>query len=774
MSTSGQLVKKHPFYSDRPITDRQADRLGRRTFAEALAGAIKGWSGDDSLVVALYGPWGCGKSSIKNMVLDALNDDGRTKGPDVVEFNPWQFAGQDQIAEAFFAEIGTVLGRRDRSRVERRLAASWKLYAKTLQVGSSIVDSLRGLGPVLLLVGFVGFGVACLDYELARPLVGLLSLAVALLGAGLKWGATFAERLSGWFSAKAETHRRTLHEAKDELSGLLRQRPRPLLVVMDDVDRLSADEIRLLFQLVKANADLPRLVYLLLFQRDLVEESLETLGPVSGRDFLKKIVQVGFDVPIIDRPRLERVLFEGLNELLATQDVGAGFDEQRWANIFIPGLRPYFGSLRDVYRFLSTLDFHIGLFRNPGSFEVNAIDLIALEVLRVFEPQIYRRLSEAKPLLTDLAGRGREQQEREQTKRTVETMVELAPEANRPQVREILGQLFPKIQWIFDNYGYGSGFEEGWFRQARVCHPDIFDRYFGFAVPEGDLTRAELDKLLSLVSDRDGLVAAFRALNQRGLLGVAVDRLEAYKEKINLDHAVPFITALFDIGDELPEAPRGIFVIEPEMHASRIIHWYLKREPNAKRRAQILQEAMTASIGLHLPVLKTDMETDRREKQRDPDAYLVEETDLESLKTICLTKIRQAAATGALSKHRKMAYLLYRWKAWGSPDEPKTWATNLIQMNEGLLSFLTAFLQASSSQGMGDYVPRIHWRIKLKDVEEFVTIDELERRVGQLTPDGLEERQRQVLRAVQRALKRRREGKPDEDWARPDRDDEDA
>ena len=772
MSTE-QSLKKHPFHSGRPITVRREDRLGRRTFAEALAGAIKGWSGDDSLVVALYGPWGCGKSSIKNMVLDALKEEGQAKGPDVVEFNPWQFAGQDQIAEAFFREIGTVLGRRDESGSEKQLAASWKLYVKTLKIGSSIVDGLRGLGPVLLVAGFIGVGVACVDNELARPLIGLLSLAVALLGAGLKWGATVAERLADWFSAKAEAHQKTLQEVKDELFRLLPQRSRPLLVVMDDVDRLSAEEIRLLFQLVKANADLPRLVYLLMFQRNIVEKSLETLGPVSGKDFLKKIVQVGFDVPVIDRPRLERILFEGLNELLATQEVGAGFDEQRWANIFIPGLRPYFDSLRDVYRFLSTLDFHIGLFRNQGSFEVNAIDLIALEVLRVFEPEIYRRLLEAKSLLTDLSGRGgREQQEREQTKRTVEAIVELAPEANRPQVREILGQLFPKIQWVFDNYGYGSGFEEEWFRQTRVCHPDIFERYFSFAVPEGDLSRADLDKLLSLVGDRDGLVAAFHALSQRGLLGIAVDRLEAYKEKISLDYAVPFITALFDVGDELPEGRRGIFVIEPEMHASRIIHWYLKRESNAKRRAQILQEAMTNSIGLHLPVLKTDMETDRREEQRDPDAYLVEEADLESLKTICLSKIRQAAASSALSKHRKMAYLLYRWKAWGSPDEPKTWATNLIQTNEGLLAFLTAFLQASSSQGMGDRVPRIHWRIRLKDVEEFVTIDELERGVSQLRPESLEERQQRALRAVQRALKRRREGKPDEDWTRSNRDDE--
>jgi len=56
-----------------------------------LASAIKGWTGNDSLVFALYGAWGCGKSSIKNMALESLR---KSKGECsyIVEFNPWQWA----------------------------------------------------------------------------------------------------------------------------------------------------------------------------------------------------------------------------------------------------------------------------------------------------------------------------------------------------------------------------------------------------------------------------------------------------------------------------------------------------------------------------------------------------------------------------------------------------------------------------------------------------------------------------------------------------------
>jgi predicted KAP-like P-loop ATPase len=59
--------------ADKPIETRQEDVLDRRGFSEALADAIRGWSGQESLVLALYGAWGNGKSSIKNMVLDCLH-----------------------------------------------------------------------------------------------------------------------------------------------------------------------------------------------------------------------------------------------------------------------------------------------------------------------------------------------------------------------------------------------------------------------------------------------------------------------------------------------------------------------------------------------------------------------------------------------------------------------------------------------------------------------------------------------------------------------------
>jgi hypothetical protein len=66
----------------------------------------------------------------------------------------------------------------------------------------------------------------------------------------------------------------------------------------------------------------------------------------------------------------------------------------------------------------------------------------------------------------------------EEGRRMAEVIVNHAPESNRPQVRELLKQLFPRIDWVFGGSHYGSGPDEQWLRDLRVCHPKMFDRYF--------------------------------------------------------------------------------------------------------------------------------------------------------------------------------------------------------------------------------------------------------------------------------------------------------
>lgn len=745
MAANSGSARVHPFAADRPIASRAEDLLGRASFADSLASVIRGWRDKESLVIGLYGEWGSGKSSIKNMILESLRS-VEAGSPLIVEFNPWQWSGQDQLAEAFFQEVGLLLGRSDKTEDEKRRAANWRTYGAYLTVGASLTKSLKTILPLL---GLPGSGIA-----------DLLTKTLAQSEAVVQDG-------SGGLEGQGAAYQRTLAEIKRELYDSLKALEKPILVVLDDIDRLTPEEIRLLFQLIKANADFPNLIYLLLFQREIVEHSLGSPPSINGHEFLEKIVQVGFNIPPIERTRLERVLTTGLDELLADERVGAHFDRKRWGNLFLGGLRPYFQTLRDVYRYLATLSFHVTMFRSKHSFEVNPVDIIAVEVLRVFEPDVYQRLFDAKAELTSLRSHASEWDgQNERTKILIESIV--AAGSQHDQVREIIKQLFPPVEWVFGGHRYEYDFRGDWFRQVRLCHPDVFDRYFLLTIPEGDISTAELDRLLALVGDRNGLVGEFRALNERGLLGIALDRLEAYKETIDVNCTVPFVTALFDIGDELPEEAGGFFAVSPDLHAVRIIHWSLKQEKDPGKRGQILKEAMEATPGLLLPIMTVSSEGNAVERKQNPDTFNVTEGDLAELRQICVRKIEQVAGSGLLTSHSKTLAILNTWRDWDSPGRPREWVNSLAKSPQGALSFLVACLQRSISRGVGDYVPQEHWIVNLRTIEDFVALDVLERQLNSLSMDSLHAREIKAVQAFRKALRWRREGKPDHYWLHDD------
>jgi hypothetical protein len=92
-------------------------------------------------------------------------------------------------------------------------------------------------------------------------------------------------------------------EAADGLAGL----EHPILVVLDDLDRLDPDELLFTFKLVRMLGRLPNVYYLIAYDEDTLLDILrrtDLVGDAPGRaqQYLEKMVQVRLDVPPARRP----------------------------------------------------------------------------------------------------------------------------------------------------------------------------------------------------------------------------------------------------------------------------------------------------------------------------------------------------------------------------------------------------------------------------------------------------------------------------------------
>ena len=123
---------------------------------------------------------------------------------------------------------------------------------------------------------------------------------------------------------------------------------------MDDIDRLTAQEISQLFLIVKAVADFPNTVYLLAFDHEVVAKAIqETLG-LDGKAYLEKIVQVQIDIPPASPLLLQGLFLSQLDGLLEpdsiTRDTKKDFE-----NLFHDGLKTFFKTPRAVKRLTNVL-----------------------------------------------------------------------------------------------------------------------------------------------------------------------------------------------------------------------------------------------------------------------------------------------------------------------------------------------------------------------------------------------------------------------------------
>src|SRR3990167_10137678 len=80
------------FQNDLPIKTKNEDLLNRASFSARLGDSLLEWNHENSLVIALYGSWGAGKSSIINLAIEYIEQkykqSKRNKQPIILTFNP--------------------------------------------------------------------------------------------------------------------------------------------------------------------------------------------------------------------------------------------------------------------------------------------------------------------------------------------------------------------------------------------------------------------------------------------------------------------------------------------------------------------------------------------------------------------------------------------------------------------------------------------------------------------------------------------------------------
>lgn len=733
------------FVNDRPIDDKKDDRLSRSDFSTNLAKSIVEWKGVDSLVIALYGKWGSGKSSVINLARSEISKSTEANKPTVIEFNPWLFSGEDKMNEHFFNEIAKELSIQNASEKDIELANRLRAYSKLFGLIPDKETFTKVVEKTLVVLGFLGISsgqlLQWLSFDIGRGKIILFVIGAILLGISLVNG--IIEKIADYFEKRGVSNQKTVLSFKREIKESLLKRDNKILILLDDIDRLTPEEVRLVFKLIKINTDFPNVIYLLSFDRDVVQKALEQQPGINGQDYIEKIVQVSFDIPLAKQEKIAKILFEELDRILAGLPKASEklFDQTYWGNVYHSGLKNFFRNIRDVKRFASSLEFSFSLMHKGESIEVNPTDFIAIEAIRVFAPGFYNFMRTRADLFTS-TDRDRSNSQSNTRKQEIEDGLKDAPSSLREDIKDLLRRLFPQVDGVFQ-YGYsshGSDWLPTWNRTLRICSPKFFDAYFTL-IPGGDeseLSQFEVDLILNSVADQSNFEKALREFLEKGKVRKVLERLEDYtgdKSKIPDESILSVVQTLFNISDDLPTDRSGMFDFGADLQSARIIYQLLKRTADKDHNYKIFKEAVEKSTGLYGPVYNVSLESQKGEEEKE-DSMLIPKDKLPELHAAGLVKINEHKQAGTLKSNRNFLSLLYRWKGWSQSEDWKEYVKEITTEDAGLLEFLKPFIAESYSHTFGDYVGKKTRKFNYKSLEDFASPDEIKTRLENIKSVG--------------------------------------
>ena len=482
---------------DKPIQSDSEDKLERSKIIDAIKDRIDSHKSTESITIGIEGSWGSGKTSIIHLLLNKFDkkwkdidrhnieypDDNRdvnkiklfwtcisinmnfysykskkimiinyifvhnkshrnkkhdsSNKPLIIFFNPWNYSNNGQILNDFFRSIYSTIKKENKC-----IADMFKKYAS--EYVPNITSSKHwGIGG---------------------------SLSIWPFGVSARFSKTITQK--------------PVYESKDLLVKTLELLNKKILIIIDDIDRLDADETLLILKLTKIVADFPNMVFILAYDKDKTIRKIDTKfegNPTSeegiGDNFIDKIVQYHFHIPKT-HTFIYGNYFSGLVEEISKYSNIEMLDKNTWDSVYSNYLYALLHTPRHAKQYIKNIRIGLDIINAE---EIDVLDFLLIEALRIYAIDVYNSVKIH--ILKLIQGDGTILADKEYKQQYHESLLQeicdKVPASNKNIIISILSYLFPHPN---DRYKYS----------LRICTKSNFDKYFTMSLDPIDISELEI------------------------------------------------------------------------------------------------------------------------------------------------------------------------------------------------------------------------------------------------------------------------------------------
>lgn len=278
-------------FDDKPINTANLDKLHLKDEAKKIAKIISLFDRNNFYSVSIVAPWGVGKTSFINMIINYLRSCYSDKF-DIMYFNPRGCKSYQTIQEEFFAQMACLL-----SEYDSRCKGEIKEYMEALK----LIDS-RGV----------------------------------------------IEKFTSFYAIGDRA------DLRDKIAVTISSLRKGILVIIDDFDRLSKNEIVEVLKLIDSNAAFGNMVFLTAYDKMQVNKILGEENNTTDACFSDKFFDLEFMIPERAYSYIADYLKELLCNGLKLQDGNVAL----YADVIYKHLdlfQKYIPTIRDVKRYVNQI-----------------------------------------------------------------------------------------------------------------------------------------------------------------------------------------------------------------------------------------------------------------------------------------------------------------------------------------------------------------------------------------------------------------------------------
>ena len=315
----------------------------------------------------------------------------------------------------------------------------------------------------------------------------------------------------------------SMKEERQKLKEAIVKIEKPIIVFIDDVDRLQKEELLILLKLVRDTADFQNVFYIMAADKDHLSECLKDCNISNSDKYLKKIINYEFMLPGNDN-LVSRFLQNELKSKLSKYIIDE--DSQKRENklnkivdsiVCHENIESVLCNIRDVKRLLNDYMLTLSIIKTGIEDEIDYKDLFLLTVIKMLRPDVYKVLRENDDQLLNLSNNiytfkseyannvhnetiqkivknaaktmtNKETNIEEEEKcKTIDEMLANSQKSNDEFVAESLRYLFNERRTLDD--------------EIKIKHKESYYRYFSGQLRKEQLSSLEVKDILNLDED---------------------------------------------------------------------------------------------------------------------------------------------------------------------------------------------------------------------------------------------------------------------------------